>query len=342
MIEKNLIQKINDHLQDQLSKDIFANCLLFGITQDESYLKGVIRGSKPYQLFLNMLKNDPEEKLVYGAGGFGKSFIRCFADEIIFRGGLDIAHFGHTFEGVTIYNAERYLSKYSGERIYTCVFRKDDEIAAYLMQKGVPAEKIVPVTKIWGERVNDLQYFDLPELTPCADEVLVDGGAFRGETSEAFIKWTSGDFKKIYTYEPDPVNCGPLKQRMNTIAPGKYQLIEKGLWDKETELHFNMTNGTDGSICEDGEAIVPVTSVDTTVSEPVTFIKFDIEGAELRALEGARRQITENKPRLAICVYHKPEDIYEIPRLILEMNPEYRFYLRHYSTFMWETVLYAI
>lgn len=258
------------------------------------------------------------------------------------RGGLDAAHFGYAFEGVAVHNPEQYLPKYQGERIYTCVFDRDEEIAAYLVSKGVPKEKLVPISKIWREQVENWQYFDLPELAPCQEEVFVDGGAYTGDTSEQFIKWTAGNFKRIYAYEPDDGNCEQFRQRLEKMAQGRYTLIPKGLWSGEDALHFNSTGSTDGSICEDGETIVPVTSVDATISEPVTYIKFDIEGAELRALEGARRQITENKPRLAICVYHKPEDIYEIPRLLLEMNPEYRFYLRHYSTYEWETVLYAI
>ena len=68
----------------------------------------------------------------------------------------------------------------------------------------------------------------------------------------------------------------------------------------------------------------------------------DIEGSEYNALLGSRRIIREQKPKLAICVYHKPEDIIQIPELILSINNEYRFYIRHYSTIGGETVLYAL
>lgn len=68
----------------------------------------------------------------------------------------------------------------------------------------------------------------------------------------------------------------------------------------------------------------------------------DIEGSEMEALKGAENTIGKYKPRLAICVYHKPEDIIEIPLKILELNPEYKLYLRHYSYIHTETVLYAI
>ena len=67
----------------------------------------------------------------------------------------------------------------------------------------------------------------------------------------------------------------------------------------------------------------------------------DVEGAELKSLMGARETIIKNRPRLAICVYHKPEDLYEIPGYILSLVPEYKFLLRHYSSSNAETILYA-
>ena len=68
----------------------------------------------------------------------------------------------------------------------------------------------------------------------------------------------------------------------------------------------------------------------------------DIEGAEYKALLGAEKTIKKYKPKLAICIYHKPEDVWEIPWLIHQFNPNYKFYLRHYSLTSPETVLYAI
>ena len=77
-------------------------------------------------------------------------------------------------------------------------------------------------------------------------------------------------------------------------------------------------------------------------SRKVTFLKMDIEGSELAALRGAERIIREQRPKLAICVYHKPEDLWEIPSLLLSYHPDYKLYLRHYSINETETVLYAI
>ena len=68
----------------------------------------------------------------------------------------------------------------------------------------------------------------------------------------------------------------------------------------------------------------------------------DIEGAELKALHGCKEILVKHRPKLAICVYHKKEDIVEIPLYLHDVVPEYKFYMRHYSVRAYETVLYAV
>ncbi len=104
---------------------------------------------------------------------------------------------------------------------------------------------------------------------------------------------------------------------------------------------------TSSRFSEIGEESVNVTSIDAIKQgelkeEVVTFIKMDIEGAELEALKGAKQTITRDKPDLAICIYHKDEDIVEIPKYILELNPRYELFLRHYDVTAYETILYAV
>jgi hypothetical protein len=68
----------------------------------------------------------------------------------------------------------------------------------------------------------------------------------------------------------------------------------------------------------------------------------DIEGAEIDALYGAKNTIINNKPKLAICIYHSNEHFYEIPLLIHNWVPEYRIYVRHHSYTAADTVMYAV
>lgn len=118
------------------------------------------------------------------------------------------------------------------------------------------------------------------------------------------------------------------------------------MWDESKELSFAANGTANSHIAESEEnnmVKVKVISLDEMLGgRPVSFIKMDIEGAEYKALAGARNTIVKNKPKLAICVYHKAEDIWELPGLILEMRPDYKLYFRHYSDNSTETILYAL
>ena len=123
------------------------------------------------------------------------------------------------------------------------------------------------------------------------------------------------------------------------------ELIEAGLWSHNTFLQFlGEGKGSSHIVLEEKRETekIKVAALDSCVAEPVTFIKLDIEGAELEALKGAEHIIKRDKPKLAICIYHKPEDIWEIPYYIKMLVPEYKMYIRHYSNSESETVLYAV
>lgn len=116
---------------------------------------------------------------------------------------------------------------------------------------------------------------------------------------------------------------------------------EIAAWNKEEKLYF--TEELTGSrVEEEGRIVVNGGDIDSIAKEDrVTYIKMDIEGSELKALEGAKKTIQRNRPKLAVCLYHKFEDIVELPAYILELVPEYKFYIRHYCSDVCETVLYA-
>jgi FkbM family methyltransferase len=196
------------------------------------------------------------------------------------------------------------------------------------------------------------QYFERDVYKLAENEVFVDGGFFTGDTTEEFIRQTSGKYKHIYGFEPDKHSREKATENLKSFAD--IDIIEKGLYSEETHLNFASTEGNSrasgGNIVEaDGDNVlsIPVTSIDQffknkPINEYPTFIKMDIEGTEKAALLGAENVIRQAKPKLAICVYHKPEDIYELTQLIYKFNPDYKFTLRHYANYFWETVLYAV
>ncbi len=190
------------------------------------------------------------------------------------------------------------------------------------------------------------QYFD-KEFVQCdKNEVFVDCGGYIGDTTEDFIDHYN-EYRHIYVYEPLKENA-----LLCTTNLGKYASVEVrncGVGEKNTTMCMS-GSGASGSFMEgtpDKEMKVDndinIVSLDEDIKEPVTFIKMDVEGFEIPALLGAKNHIRNDHPKLAICTYHIISDMWEIPQLIFSMNPNYKFYIRHYmKTQNWETVLYAI
>lgn len=182
------------------------------------------------------------------------------------------------------------------------------------------------------------QYFVKEIMDKDTEAVFIDGGAYLGETIEEFIEFQNNKFKKVYSFEMDINN---YKKMNASIYDDRVKLLNYGLWNEETECTYD-ADATSSAIGEGGANIAKCTTIDKIcMNEKVTFIKMDIEGSEMAALEGAYQTIVKNKPQLAICVYHKPDDIYEIPFLLKKWVPEYKFYIRHHSERFTETVLYA-
>ncbi|ONI38468.1 hypothetical protein AN396_10560 [Candidatus Epulonipiscium fishelsonii] len=191
-------------------------------------------------------------------------------------------------------------------------------------------------------RLDPNQYFD--EIVKLSEnEVFVDFGGLTGETSLEFAKRTNYTYKQIYIFEPDPSNYEKTINNINTLNLKNVKVFNIGGWSKKDILRFK-NNGTGQSKIEDaGTCQIEVDSLDNILGDtPVTFIKMDVEGAELETLIGAQEIIKKYKPQLAISIYHKPEDIFEIPTYIKELVPEYKLYFRKYEwTFSSEIILHA-
>jgi FkbM family methyltransferase len=174
------------------------------------------------------------------------------------------------------------------------------------------------------------------------EEIFVDSGAFDGDSIIAFNKHVAGKYRKIYAFEPNSLNQEKLLRNIKDEGIDRVELIKKGTWSHATTLKFS-TDANMSSASDQGDMEVEVDSIDNCIGDnPVTYIKMDIEGAELESLKGAKNAITKNFPKLAICVYHKPEDLIDIPAYILSLSEDYDLYLRHHQHMSWELVLYAI
>ena len=188
----------------------------------------------------------------------------------------------------------------------------------------------------------DDQYF-VKDIVPLTEnEVFIDCGAFDGDTMKDFIKITKGKYQSIVCFEP----VEEFHNRLEKRGHGKrVTAIRAGVYKESTTLQFNAEAGKGSSISSNAEntICIPVCAIDDVPEcKDATFIKMDVEGSEMDALKGAKQTILRNKPKLAICLYHRTKDFIDIPKWIHNLVPEYKLYVRHHSFSINETVLYAI
>ncbi len=201
----------------------------------------------------------------------------------------------------------------------------------------------------------DAQYFPQDiDLFSHLDKIrFVDGGAFIGDTLAESID----EFKKIgkkvdyiASFEPDRSNIGKLSIEVlkhKAINPEiNFLIYPCGLWSGNEFLQFNNNSNSTSSIVNKPSAnttTIMTTCLDQTlIGSSVNYIKMDLEGAEKEALIGAKKIIGEQSPVLAISLYHKPEDLWELPLLINSINPNYDMHLRIYGSMGLELNLYCV
>lgn len=192
------------------------------------------------------------------------------------------------------------------------------------------------------------QYFPSSIIQLSDEEVFVDCGAFTGDTIAAFLQAAQNKYKKIVAFEPDPHNFAALKAQ----SVARCECFNTGVWHTKGELSFTL-NGT-GSALEQAkpanhpqacpQITVPVEAIDQCPAcKDMTYLKMDIEGAELPALKGAEQTIRKQRPKLGICIYHSNQDLIEIPLWILSLQLNYKLYVRHHGRYgLVETILYAV
>jgi FkbM family methyltransferase len=188
-------------------------------------------------------------------------------------------------------------------------------------------------------------YFPGDLIRPIKDEVFVDCGAFTGDTIDAFVAARGGQFDQIIAVEPDLMNCAALRQRVGDWSGrqrDRVRIVPAAVGSSRGIGHFEMTGTVTSKIASGGQAVEVAPLDEILADSKPTYIKFDVEGAERDALIGGEETISANMPVLAVCLYHRPEDLWDLPLLVQSLAPDYRLYLRRYSDERWETVLYAV
>ena len=140
----------------------------------------------------------------------------------------------------------------------------------------------------------------------------------------------------------DKGNFNSLKANVaaHEARTGLVTFHNMGCWDSRRIIKYTSAKASSAIGTGDEEGMAD--RLDAILADtPVTFIKMDIEGAEMNALHGAENIIKYNRPKLAICIYHNVRHLFEVPLFLKKLVPDYRIYMRHHSPFEYETICYA-
>jgi FkbM family methyltransferase len=188
----------------------------------------------------------------------------------------------------------------------------------------------------YAVRVKD-QYFE--PFLDLRSEVFVDAGGFDGDTTEEFCR-RCPDYRQVHLFEPSDRNMQAAKARLAGYRDISFHT--EALSDRPGVMTFDAEAGSASAVTSGAGEEVQVTTLDLAVAEPVSFIKMDLEGWELTALAGCERRLREDRPKLAIAVYHRASDFRTVWRYARSIHPDYRVYLRHYTQGWSETVMFFV
>lgn len=186
-------------------------------------------------------------------------------------------------------------------------------------------------------------YFPAGIIQPGKDAVLADAGAFDGDTCRRMLEVWGGETRRIHAFEPDPASAQKFQAWMvESPDRDRIHFHPMALGSHPGTLRFQGTGALNATASHLGSVEVPCRTLDEVLrDDPPDFIKMDIEGAELDALQGAT-QLLRRGPSLAICLYHVQDHLWSIPLLLRDALPHHRLHLRYHGTDAWELVLYAV
>lgn len=228
--------------------------------------------------------------------------------------------------------------------------REDILIALKLWEDGLSRKTFLDLVELRLTsnlqllRAPDLGHQYFPEDIPAVrDPVrLIDGGAFVGDTLAAMRRF---GMEAVAAFEPDIENFRGLRRRLDENA-GELEevvLFPCGLGSETAMCRFQQGQAAGSAISESGDAMIQVVALDDVLPRfAPTFIKLDIEGAEIAALHGASKMIQKHQPRVAACVYHLPAHLWEVPILLRELLPSHRLFLRYHGFNGFDAVAYAV
>ncbi len=346
------IKKVFDLLEDEISKEVFNARLQYVINKDDTALFNWFIQQDKDKLFCPEL--DLYERvnlydkgyIIFGAGREGrraKKTLQACGKSIIAYADNNKAIQGMQMDGLPILSVSELINNYRQYAILITPYKQMWEVYQQLLAIEFPREKIIIPKNEYFNGCIGIQYFDL--FKSSQNEIFIDAGCWNGNTVKDFVRWCNGEYVRIYAFELDEVCWETCERTFKENKIKSIDFVRKGTWSHSNNVGFYGFGGGNSTIIEDSKLTnnAEVISIDEVLDGgPVTYIKMDVEGSELETLKGAKESIVKYKPKLAVSVYHKPSDLWELAEYIITLRSDYKFYLRHYSSRMWETILYAI
>lgn len=354
--------KIYNSFQDTISKNIFKHRLLYSYTGESEHHKNVLKeiGVQLHELHeckKILFANGERRIIIYGVGvigGFVKNILDLCDIKVTAFCDSDKTKHEKTSYGLECISVDNLIQNHNTDMVVIAVANASsiNDIKLNLLDLGFPPDNIIPYWELFSAFPQDMkhsQYFDeaiplVSHLPENQKHVFVDAGCFDFYDSTRFVNWCDGEYSKIIAFEPNPQQYPVCLERAKDLQ--NITIYPFGLWHEDTTLYFENQYMASAAKITDSETSgvqVEVKNLDDILNgDFVSFIKMDIEGAELNALKGAEKTILKHRPILAISLYHKSEDILTIPEYILSLHSDYKLYLRHYAILPCETVLYAV
>lgn len=277
-------------------------------------------------------------------------FFSCFLDPVHFRdhlAGYDKEEYFEKCERAS-YIFEEEEDKYLFKNI--CMLRANDKEAKH----NILEYTLKNITRIPYQY---LEYINKEKI-----RTVIEGGMFDGSTGVSFL-YHFKNLENLHGFEPfyDKFKNKAYDRILSNSH--KVKINKRGLYDKKDTVCFKDFGSGSNISCDnpylnlplenvffgsklDITGMIETISIDEYVQEneigKVDYIKLDVEGSELKTLDGAAQTIQECRPQMTICLYHSNEDMYQIPFYLMNNLKKYTFRLGHYSSTIYETVIYAI
>ncbi len=250
----------------------------------------------------------------------------------------DVPVFGETLFTIEFFNENRERF----ERVYKML---SDEESKRIYKNVILYKLTGDIKYLWDSESDKQKVYT--ELLDCGGiKKYLDLGAYNGDTVREMLYYNP-NLKQAIALEPDARNF----RKLNEYAQGaeiEIKCINAGAWRENTTLLFDASGNRNAGIVSKGNIVskikeVPVVSVDSVLAgDAVDYIKYDVEGSEREALLGSAQTIKAHAPKLLVSLYHRSEDLFALPELIKELNPDYKLYLRRFPYIpAWDLNLYA-